>query len=133
MNMMPGWKNLQGMCMTACWLVGTHTLGLGKQQMLGFLTCSGRESIASYGDQERCVRTSRQRSTERTTSVGYGDAGSFCKARREERQKIFYDGEAAARTATTEARQPDGARARMQQLRNVSQGSSVYKETYSQR
>ena len=43
--------------MTVCWLVGTHTLGLRKQQTLGFLTCSGRESIASHGDQERRVST----------------------------------------------------------------------------
>ena len=37
MNMMSSGKDLQGICMTACWLVGTHTLGLGKQQTLGFL------------------------------------------------------------------------------------------------
>ena len=43
------------------------------------------------------VRTSRQRSTERTTYVGYGDAGSSCKARREEWQKILHDGEAASK------------------------------------
>jgi hypothetical protein len=122
--------NMNMMCMTACWLVGTHTLGLGKQQTLGFFTYSGRESIASHGDQERRVRTSRQRSTERATYVGYGDTGSSCKARREERQKILHDGEAAAAAAT---RQPDGPRARMQQLRNGSQGSSVYKGTYGRR
>ena len=29
------------------------------------------------------------------TYVGYGDAGSSCEARREERQKILHDGEAA--------------------------------------
>ena len=65
--------------------------------------------------------------------IGYGDVGSSCEARREEQQKIFHDGEAAARTATATARQPDGARARMQQLRNGSQGSSVYKGTYGRR
>ena len=29
--------------------------------------------------------------------VGYGDAGSSCEARREERQKILHDGEAASK------------------------------------
>ena len=31
------------------------------------------------------------------TYVGYGDAGSSCEARREERQKILHDGEAASK------------------------------------
>jgi hypothetical protein len=71
--------------------------------------------------------------TEWTTYVGYGDVGSSCKARCEERQKILHDGEAAAQTATAVVQQPVRARARMQQLQNVSQGSSVYKETYGRR